>query len=88
MSLVPSSVQWGPGGVIPLGALYTHDGDRTMAAGWYATDTNATRMYQSGFIAPSGRFIVGWTASAPNDPGPGLLEGAPRPGSLLHMLRP
>ncbi len=92
-------IDWTAAGAIAAGSLATLNGPGTVSGGWFAIgsgkDTFAQHLsvgglalYQSGVVAPSGRFAVGWNVRAPQPGAAGILEDTPRYGSMLLMLRP
>lgn len=95
------TLEWQDGGKIAPDSLSTLGGETQVLSGWYHYDDATKQMsqrltfatdsvYQAGYFAPSGRFLVGWSVLAPttNTTVPSRLGDTPRGGSLLLMLKP
>ncbi len=94
------SVVWSLVNTFSGGSFGTLDGTVIQSSGWGAINFGTSHfsqrvslptgaIYQTGVVAPSGKFAVGWLVEQPtNGTQPSVLFDTPSGGSMLLMLRP
>ena len=93
------TLTWAANGIVGAGAVVTLEGQKPLAGGWFDFDAAPRKLSQrltiggldtfyAGAVDRTGRFIVGWTVTAPAKPGvASVLGDVPRYGSMLLMLK-